>query len=126
MFDLKSPCVNCPFRKGCGSRFRLNRHRLAGIIGAQAFQCHKTVDYDGEDEDEDGFVIPEAGDSPQQCAGLMAILHRDGVPNQIMQMAERLKFLDPTKLDPRREAYDSRAQAIRAHTTGREPKQRKK
>lgn len=108
MFDLTRPCVNCPFRKGQGELFAMHPDRLAEIISAVAFQCHKTVDYNAYDE-------PSAGDRPQQCAGLMAVLHRSGRPNQIMQVAERFGHLDPTKLDPASEAYASIEDAERAH-----------
>lgn len=116
MFDLKRPCVNCPFRKGQGSRFQLTIARLLGIVHAPAFQCHKTVDY--RDEEEGG---PSAGDKPQQCAGLMAVLHRSDRDNQIMQVASRLGHLDLEALDPGGEAYASWEEAVLAHVEGREP-----
>lgn len=115
MFDLKRPCTSCPFRRGQGELFRLNKDRLSEIVGAPAFQCHKTVDYTGDDEDDDGNPISRAGDRPQQCAGLMALLRNVGIPNQIMQVAERLGALDPAELDPRNEAYSSFEEAMRAH-----------
>lgn len=114
MFDLKSPCANCPFRIGQGELFQLNEARLREIMIAPAFQCHKTVDYscDREDrEDREG----RAGDKPQQCAGLMAILHRINRPNTIMQIASRLGHLDLDALDPRNEAYAGFVDALRAH-----------
>lgn len=116
MFDLKRPCVNCPFRIGQGSRFQLGRDRIDGIVEATAFQCHKTVDYDRYDDAE-----ARAGDRPQQCAGLMAVLHREGRHNQIMQVAERLTDFDPASVDPDGVAYASLGDAIRAHVEGIEP-----
>jgi hypothetical protein len=112
MFDLVRPCVNCPFRKGQGQLFALSPPRLAGIYEGPAFQCHKTVDYSGDD--------PESGDKPQQCAGLMAVLHRSGEPNQIMQVASRLGYLELDALDPDGVAYASWDEAVAAHG-GREP-----
>jgi len=110
MFDLKRPCNNCPFRKGEGERFLLPRLRLREIRRGDAFQCHKTVDYDH-------FDVPEkrAGNRPQQCAGLMAVLMREGEPNTIMQIAERMAGVDFSDLDPQREAYDSWADVLKAH-----------
>ncbi|NEI52701.1 hypothetical protein GR217_34345 [Rhizobium leguminosarum] len=107
MFDLKRPCRNCPFRQGQGERFRLHPDRLRDIVEAPAFQCHKTVDY-SEDE-------PAPGDRPQQCAGLMAVLHRSDRPNQIMQVASRISDFDPAALDPDGEAYQSLEEAMCAH-----------
>jgi hypothetical protein len=115
MFDLKRPCVSCPFRKGMGSWFTLGRARLREIRNATAFQCHRTVDYNAFDDDE-----KRQGDRPQQCAGLMTLLHRLNQPNQIMQVAERLGHLDPATLDPKREVYATWAEAMRAHR-GQEP-----
>lgn len=122
MFKLRRPCKTCPFRKGVGSTFRLKLDRLTQIFNGRAFQCHATVDYDGDDEDEDGCIKPEPGDKPQQCAGLMAILHREERPNQIMQVASRLGSLNLTHLDPDREAYDTIRQAVAAHRDGYEPR----
>lgn len=113
MFDLKRPCVNCPFRIGQGSRFQLHPDRLAGIFEAPAFQCHKTVDYSND--------APASGDRPQQCAGLMAVLHRDDRHNQIMQVAGRISDFDAAALDPDGVAYSSIAAAIAAHVDGIEP-----
>lgn len=113
MFDLKRPCVNCPFRKNQGQLFQLHPERLRDIKEAPAFQCHKTVVYGEESE-------TSPGDRPQQCAGLMAVLHREGEPNQIMQIAERLGHLDPTALDPDDEAYRSWADVEQAHNYKKE------
>lgn len=111
MFDLKRPCSSCPFRKGVGETFMLRPDRLREIRDAVAFQCHKTVDYSGED----GRGAP--GDRPQQCAGLMAVLEREGRENQIMQVARRLGA-DLSGLDPDGEAYESWAAVERAHGVG--------
>lgn len=110
MFKLKRPCANCPFKKGQGELFRLGQERVRSIVLGPAFQCHKTVDY--SDEEEQG---PLAGDKPQQCTGLMAVLYKSGMENQIMQMAMRLGELDPDTLDPDNEAYDSVTDAEQAH-----------
>jgi len=116
MFDLKRPCVNCPFRIGQGSRFQLHPDRLTGIFEAVAFQCHKTVDYENYDDE-----AARAGDRPQQCAGLMAVLYRSGQDNQIMQVATRLGALDLATVDPDGTAYASIDVARRAHVEGIEP-----
>lgn len=112
MFNLKSPCSRCPFRVGNGKLFMLSEDRLLEIFAAPAFQCHLTVEYG---EDEDGEDTTEQGDTPQQCAGLMAVLSRDSAQNAIMQVAERLGCLDAKLLDPKCEAYPSRRAAMAAH-----------
>lgn len=109
MFDLKRPCTNCPFRKGVGCTFQLQTARINEIVSAASFQCHKTVDYDNYDNDK------RQGDRPQQCAGLMAVLHREGKPNQIMQVGERLGAVTFDDIDPRGEAYASIEAVKQAH-----------
>jgi hypothetical protein len=104
MFNLTKPCVTCPFRKGQGERFQLKS--LNEIITASAFQCHKTVDYSGNK--------PRPGNKPQQCAGLMSVLHREGCPNQIMQVGERLGGFDPGRLD-HTETYTTLDEVFQAH-----------
>lgn len=111
MFKLKRPCVNCPFRKGQGRNFSLSWLRLREIKTATAFQCHKTVDYDNFDDAE-----LRSGGKPQQCAGLMAVLHRSGISNQIMQVAERLGRFNPNELDPDNEAYKNWDCVLKAHS----------
>ena len=107
MFDLKRPCMNCPFRKGKGEMFSLSEDRLDEIFSSTSFQCHKTVDY--------GSDVPGQGDGPQQCAGVMAILAKEKKPNQIMQVAERMGVLHLDALDPANEAYVSINQTKKAH-----------
>jgi hypothetical protein len=109
MFKLKSPCVTCPFRKGVGELFQLHPGRLREIVAAPAFQCHKTVDYSDED--------PQPGAKPQQCAGLMSLLHRTGQPNQIMQVGQRFGAFDPDQLQ-HADVYETMGHAILAHTEG--------
>lgn len=109
MFKLTRPCVTCPFRKGVGERFQLHRERLREIFEAVAFQCHKTVNYDEWDDPH-----KRSGEHPQQCAGLMSLLHREGRDNQFMQVGQRLGAFDPEKLDPT-DVYDTIADAMAAH-----------
>ena len=109
MFDLRRPCVNCPFRKGQGQYFQLDQDFLRGLRNAPAFQCHKTVDYDADPDTRE-----RQGEHPQQCAGLMSILHREGTPNTIMQVGQRLGHFDPDKLD-HSDAYASMQDALAAH-----------
>ena len=107
MFDLKRPCVSCPFRVSVAGTFGLRRGRLREILTGPGFQCHKTVDYDAEGPD-------RQGKNPQQCAGLMALLHRVGEPNQIMQVGERLGHFDPEQL-VLDDTFDSLQAALEAH-----------
>lgn len=93
MFDLKRPCKDCPFRRSRAGAYRLKPERLEEIRTATAFQCHKTADYSAGDDE------GRSGDKPQQCAGLMAVLHAQKTPNQIMQVAQRLISYDPGRIE---------------------------
>jgi hypothetical protein len=113
MFKLMTPCATCPFRRDTGGQFALSAGRLKEIFRADAFQCHKTIDYD-EFEDPMG----RQGEHPQQCAGLMGLLYREGRPNTIMQVASRLGALDMNKLDTKT-CFQSFAETIKAHYSAR-------
>lgn len=126
MFKLKRPCANCPFRKGQGHHYRLSPARLEQIFTAPAFQCHKTITFDDEmqvdEELWDASWRPVKDDEhAQQCAGLMAVLLREGRPNTIMQVAERLDELKPGTIDPDGDAYGSIDEVLLAHgSSGRQ------
>lgn len=94
MFDRKRPCANCPFTRANAATFGLPDARILEIVQGPAFQCHKTVNY--EEYDDPNL---RQGDHPQQCAGLMALLHAEDSPNQIMQVGERMGAFDPNALD---------------------------
>ena len=110
-FDLTRPCGNCPFRRD--RPFHLRPERVRDILGggkrrrwwpADSFPCHKTIEYFDA-----GTIIPETA---QQCAGVIAILHREGRPNTAMQIAERLGLWKPAALDPDAPFYQSTQAAI--------------
>ena len=113
MFKLKRPCANCPFRKGQGEFFQLAPTRLTEIFEAGAFPCHKTVDY--TEDEETGKEMHLFDRRTNLCSGLMALLWREGRPNQIMRVAMRLGSLNPDELDPDGEAYATFGEARRAH-----------
>lgn len=105
MFDLKRPCKDCPWRTDIAPY--LSAERVAEIVQAMAFQCHKTVDYSDDH--------PRQGEKPQQCAGLMLMLHRSGRANTIMQVGERLGAFSPCELDASSPVYADLWAAIEAH-----------
>lgn len=110
MFKLKRPCKSCPFRRSMAGNYQLPPARLEEIRTATAFQCHATVDYSADSDDLEG----RSGDKPQQCAGLMAVLHAEGAPNSIMQVAERLIGFDAGKIDTM-DTFASLSDVVAAH-----------
>lgn len=103
MFAYKKPCNDCPFKTTQGGRYQLPKARLQEIFNATAFECHKTTGVTGKQH------------APQQCAGLMALLHKESKPNTIMQIATRTGYLDPNAIDGS-EVYDSLQDCIEGHT----------
>jgi hypothetical protein len=117
-FDLTRPCGNCPFRTDVRPYIRADKVRQ--VLGdpaatgaahwpASSFACHKTVDYRRSDR---GRVHARS----QHCAGAAIILTGERLPNQAMQLAERLLGVDFRRLDLSALVYPSRAAAIEAHS----------
>ena len=110
-FDLKKPCAQCPFRTDITPFIRPERAEeiCASMIDLQqAFPCHKTVDYNN---DGDGVETPDS----QHCAGAMIMLEHMDRPNQMMRIAERLRFYDRNKLDMTAPVYTSDDEMIDRH-----------
>jgi hypothetical protein len=106
MFRLSKPCSTCPFRKSTGGLFNLCVDRLYEIFDASAFQCHKTVDY-SED-------VTSPGNNPAQCAGLIALQHKENDPNQITQIAIRIADYNPAIIESS-DVFDSYQECIEHH-----------
>lgn len=102
MFDHKKPCNNCPFRRSQAKKYNLGKERITEIVNATAFECHKTTG------------VAASKKPPQQCAGLMALLHSANKPNQIMQVAQRLTNYDPATID-KTDTYATIEEAIKDH-----------
>ena len=84
----KPPCDDCPFR--VAPRFHFDEDRACEIAQAlrrgESFSCHKTLDY----SESAGAVTPQT----RHCAGAMLVLEKEGRPNQLMQVAQRLGCYD--------------------------------
>lgn len=102
-FDYKAPCNNCPFRRSQAGRFNLGAERVQSIAAGTAFECHKTT----------GVCGPKH--EPQQCAGLLALLHDAEQPNAIMQIASRLYGQTFDHID-RTDTFTEIEDAIAAHS----------
>jgi len=122
-YNLKSPCSDCPFRNDKDPFITGGRAQeiLDGITtGDGYFYCHKYVEYDQEDESEDGDdtnYLGHAGD--QMCAGSMIMLEHMEQPNQMMRIAERLRMYDHTKMDMVAPVFKNGDDFVRHHTRRR-------
>jgi hypothetical protein len=107
-FDLRAPCGNCPFRTDI--TFYLDTARVEGICkaittGDKTFSCHKTTKHDDE-----GRSIAHKGE--QHCGGALVMLERLNRPNQMMRIAERLRYYDRSKLRMDAPVFESTAAMI--------------
>jgi hypothetical protein len=96
-YRLTSPCPMCPFRSDIPPY--LNRGRVREIQqslydGGQ-FPCHLTTDW-GDDDDAEHDYIPTGHEV--HCAGALIVLEKEGRPNQMMRIAERIGLYDARKL----------------------------
>lgn len=113
-FDLVRPCPKCPFRRDCtpGWLGRARATEIADSLLASpgvTFACHETTHFT---EDEAGEDVYDPNGSEQHCAGAMILVDREGVPNQMLQIAERLDLRNPETI--------SEASAALTFSTGRE------
>lgn len=89
MFNLKQPCVECPFVKGSMTNQSLSENRMKDIVNDilvkdLSFQCHKTIKL--------------SLDKHEHCAGAILYLERENKPNQIMRIAERIGRYNKTEM----------------------------
>lgn len=105
-FNLVRPCADCPFRSD--KPFYLGRERRQQIADAlladKSFDCHKTVHYEEESWDEQGYS--RRGDE-SHCAGATIVLEKEENPNQIMRWMERLGAYDRTAMDMDAPVFDT-------------------
>jgi len=104
MFNLKSPCGNCPFRTDV--LFYLHNERVDEILrdcveGDNHFYCHKTTHHD----DEDGDYNPNMKE--QMCAGFMIMSEKLELPSQMMRIGERIGGYDYKKLKMDAPVFDT-------------------
>ena len=104
-YALTHACGNCPFRKD--REFYLDPRRaeeIAESLRSDAdFSCHKTLDYQDEG--------PQKTDRTNACAGALKTIINGGREdisrNAPMQIAERLGYFVPDRLDPDMPVYDN-------------------
>jgi len=108
-YKKREPCENCPFRTDVTPYLR--RDRAEEISDALReggeFSCHKTVDYDGDGEDDEGNITGRETKQEQFCAGALIMLEKSSGPNQMMRVAQRLGMYDPSKLNMEAPVFDT-------------------
>lgn len=127
-FDLRKPCVDCPFRKDALKGW-LGEDRAQEIADAltrndQTFACHKTVNHH-ESEVEEGDIDQDELDAElgdrQHCAGAIAMVEAEGARNAMLQISERLGIRDPDRVtaEGRALSFDSAEKFVAHHKSTR-------
>lgn len=110
-FSLKRPCGNCPFRNDRPAYLDRGRaQEIADSLAAdESFHCHKTLDYATEDG------TPDVTKNSKHCAGALILMEREGKPNQMMRIGERLGMYDRDLLDMDAPVHASLEEWVDAH-----------
>jgi hypothetical protein len=105
-YALRKPCAKCPFRTDVQPYLSFERAKeiAAGLRDHGSFFCHRTVDYDDQDEDADEYVTQG---TEQQCAGATILQENDGGLGQLLRIAERIGIYDRSRMDLDAPVYTS-------------------
>lgn len=111
-YKLIRPCAKCPFRNDREGYLREDRAReiAESVAGGAEFICHETTVYD---EEADDMV---EGPNGKFCAGALIMCEKQGVPNQMMRIAENLGVYDPERLDMDAPVVGSAFEFVRQHS----------
>lgn len=108
-FALTSPCADCPFRTDIRPYLRKDRiDLLEEDLRDKTFSCHKTVDYDAEEDDygeDDHRLSSTVGTS--HCAGALILLEKLRRPSRMMRIATHLGIYDRSKLNMSSPVFDT-------------------
>lgn len=107
-YGMKTPCVNCPFRRDIPAYLTKGRVREIerSLIRAE-FPCHKTTAHD-----EDGDRVNSGKE--MHCAGALILCEKEEKPSQMMRIAERLRMYDASKLDMDAPVFDTFDEMVEA------------
>lgn len=111
-FGLTTPCADCPFRTDIRAYLRKGRiDLLEEDLRDKTFACHKTVNYDAEEEgrgeDDEGATVVRSHGSTSHCAGALILLEKIDRPSRMMLLGERLGIYDKDKLNMRAPVFDT-------------------
>jgi len=100
LFNQRTPCKDCPFRKVNG--IPIHPQRAKDIMESdKLFYCHKTLDYDNQEynEEEDESQASQT-EHTKTCSGFMILMEQDPPlgGNQMLQIAGRFGFYNSEAL----------------------------
>ena len=122
-FALKKPCADCPFRnddKAISLRDGRREEIIEDLLSGKSstFHCHKTVYRKGaKNFDDEGLYKPK---DVAMCPGAMAVARKMGRDPQMIQVAERMGWIETGHYDvaisETLEPKDLKINKIRART----------
>lgn len=124
-FRLKNPCRDCPFRNDRPTPFfgrdahgeARATELAASFADNHLFPCHKTADWD---EDDDGTVHQVRTERTSGCAGMVIMAGHDPRGSNILRISERLGMLDWANINMEAPVYRGYSAFIADHTAGAE------
>lgn len=114
-YSLRTPCAKCPFRTDVEPYLRTGRAEeiARSLHEGGEFPCHETT---VAAETADGDTTLVEGPRSRFCAGALATMEREGNPNQMLRIAERLGLYDAEKArEARKLVYRSLSDWVLAH-----------
>lgn len=107
-FDLRVPCIDCPFRREGGCR--IGRGHAAAIVDMMleqgaggCFPCHKTTEATGQPPGRE-----------QHCAGALIFAELRNRRTQAMQIAQRIGWYFPELLSGAADLFGSVEELLEA------------
>lgn len=115
-----TPCTSCPFRTDIAPYLHHARAREIALQltdpklpQRKSFMCHKTLDYDREDEEGQAASTPAS----RWCNGALIVMKREGIlwNNEMARFAALFKLFDPEALDLSAPVPASLAEWVKRH-----------
>jgi len=118
-FKLKKPCKGCPFRKDClpGWLGKERAQEIANsvILGDGGFPCHKTVNYEAWNEEEEEEYFYKGGE--QFCAGALALEQKANEGGNLsIRLGRMFKGFKYSDLKDKDVIFESVQQFIKHHS----------
>ncbi len=114
-FEMTTPCKHCPFRSDIPGYLHPKRAESiaeAVVYGNATFPCHKTLDYDAEDEDMDA----EETEHTNMCAGALILIEKENPGgHQLLRIMERFGAYDFNKMNMDAPVFDSVSEMVEHH-----------
>lgn len=94
-FNLKAPCLDCPFRSDIRPYLRRARaEQIVRDLERMTFACHETVHCPQPRDKRSRF----SDRNQHHCAGALILMHKADRQGDLQQIAERMGLYDRSEL----------------------------